>query len=194
MIIGITGGIASGKSTLSALLQKEGFPVYNSDLEARRLQDEHPIIIRQTKSLFGEHIYIDGKLDRAGAAALVFKDKTLLKKLTEIVHPVVKEDIAQWAKQFPKTALIFVESAVLFEGGFEGLVDCVMLLTVSDEIKIQRVIKRDGIDKEQILARIQNQIPDAVKALKSDLIIYTEKGLPYNVLDLIVGWQHRIVP
>ena len=194
MIIGITGGIASGKSTLSSLLKTHGFPVYDSDLEARRLQNEHPAIVSQTKALFGDDIYVDGQLNRPAVAALVFQNPELLKKLTDIVHPVVKADFLQWTKQFNPNQLIFIESAVLFEANFDGLVDKVILLTVSEEIRIQRVMERDGSTKKQVLARIKNQIPDTEKIPKSDLVILTDQGLPDDVLHLIISWQDRIIP
>jgi dephospho-CoA kinase len=194
MIIGITGGIASGKSTLSSLLKTHGFPVYDSDLEARRLQNEHPAIVSQTKALFGDDIYVDGQLNRPAVAALVFQNPELLRKLTDIVHPVVKADFLQWTKQFNPNQLIFIESAVLFEANFDGLVDKVILLTVSEEIRIQRVMERDGSTKKQVLARIKNQIPDTEKIPKSDLVILTDQGLPDDVLHLIISWQDRIIP
>lgn len=193
MIIGITGGIASGKSTLSSLLKTHGFPLYDSDLEARRLQNEHPAIVSQTKALFGDDIYVDGQLNRPAVAALVFQNPELLRKLTDIVHPVVKADFLQWTKQFNPNQLIFIESAVLFEANFDGLVDKVILLTVSEEIRIQRVMERDGSTKEQVLARIKNQIPDTEKIPKSDLVILTDQGLPDDVLHLIISWQDRII-
>ncbi|MGI5975863.1 MAG: dephospho-CoA kinase [Paludibacter sp.] len=194
MIIGITGGIASGKSTLSNLLKAHGFPVYDSDLEARRLQNEHPEIISQTKALFGDDIYVDGQLNRPAVATLVFQNPELLKKLTDIVHPVVKAEFLQWTRQFKPNKLIFIESAILFEANFDKLVDKVILLTVSEEIRIQRVMERDGSTREQVLARIKNQIPDTEKIPKSDLVILTDQGLPDDVLHLIVSWQDRIIP
>lgn len=194
MIIGITGGIASGKSTLSNLLKAHGFPVYDSDLEARRLQNEHPEIISQTKALFGDDIYVDGQLNRPAVATLVFQNPELLKKLTDIVHPVVKAEFLQWTRQFKPNKLIFIESAILFEANFDKLVDKVILLTVSEEIRIQRVMERDGSTRKQVLARIKNQIPDTEKIPKSDLVILTDQGLPDDVLHLIVSWQDRIIP
>lgn len=194
MIIGITGGIASGKSTLSNLLKAHGFPVYDSDLEARRLQNEHPEIISQTKALFGDDIYVGGQLNRPAVATLVFQNPELLKKLTDIVHPVVKAEFLQWTRQFKPNKLIFIESAILFEANFDKLVDKVILLTVSGEIRIKRVMERDGSTREQVLARIKNQIPDAEKIPKSDLVILTDQGLPDDVLHLIVSWQDRIIP
>lgn len=188
MIIAITGNIASGKSTLSKLLKEHGYAVYDSDKEARRLQNENPEVVKQIKALFGEDIYVDNQLNRPAVAAMVFENPALLKQLTDIVHPAVKADFLHWTKQFDTKKPLFIESAVLFESGFDRLVDKIILLTVSDKIRIQRVMDRDGSTKEQVLSRIKNQISDSEKAPKSDLIIHTDNGLPDNVLQLVVSW------
>jgi len=189
MIIGITGGIGSGKTTLSDLLRSNGYPVYDTDKEARRLQNENAALIDQTKALFGADIYKDGELDRATVASMVFRQPELLKQLSALVHPVVKEDFKEWASSFNSTGLIFIESAVLFEGKFNLLTDKVILVTAAEDVRINRVMKRDGLTKEQVVSRIKNQIPDAIKAQKSDLVIYTDQGLPDDVLKSIIIWQ-----
>jgi len=194
MTIGITGGIGSGKSTLSELIRRHGYPVYDTDKEARRLQEEDEKLVRQIKAIFGENIYQDGKLNRAAVASLVFNSPELLKKLTSVVHPAVKQDFIRWREKHNSEDLLFIESAVLFEGGLYRLTDKIILVTASEDIRIQRVMDRDGITREQILSRIKNQIPDTEKAPKSDLIINTDQGLPEDVLQSIVVWQHRIIP
>jgi dephospho-CoA kinase len=107
-----------------------------------------------------------------------------------IVHPVVKKDFLKWSVSFDVNGLVFIESAVLFEGGFNKLTDKIILVTASENMRIERVMKRDGISREQVIKRIKNQIPDAEKALKSDLIIQTDQGLPDDILQLINVWQH----
>lgn len=190
MLIGITGGIGSGKSTLSRFLRDNGYLVYDTDREARRLQDEDPLIIEETRNLFGDDIYVDGHLDRPRVASQVFVFPDILAELTAIVHPVVHNDILFWAARYPDNQLLFVESAVLFEGGFYKLMEKIILVTADEEIRIQRVMKRDNVNREQVLARIKNQIPDSLKAQRSDLVIYTDQGLPDNVLESIQVWQH----
>lgn len=190
MIIGITGGIGSGKTTLSDILRSHGYPVYVTDREARRLQDEDNDLVSQTILLFGDDVYKTGKLDRGIVAAQVFQQPELLQQLMAIVHPFVKKDFLRWAASFDINGLVFIESAVLFEGGFNKLTDKIILVTASENIRIERVMKRDGLSREQVIVRIKNQIPDAEKALKSDLIIQTDQGLPDNILQLINVWQH----
>lgn len=190
MIIGITGGIGSGKTTLSDLLRSHGYPVYDTDKEARRLQNQDPKLINQTKALFGEDIYKNGELDRVTVASMVFHQPDLLKQLSSLVHPVVKNDFKEWVSSLCSTGLVFIESAVLFEGEFNVLTDKIILVTAADEVRIKRVMKRDRLTVEQVVSRIKNQIPDAIKAQKSDLVINTDQGLPEDVLQSIIIWQH----
>jgi len=98
MIIGVTGGIGSGKSTISEILRHEGFPVYDTDKEARRLQNEHPEIRTQLMALFGNNVYDETGLNRKFLASIVFKQPELLEKLNAVVHPFVKEDFIEWMK------------------------------------------------------------------------------------------------
>ncbi len=188
MVIGITGGIGSGKSTVADLLRSKGYPVFDSDREARIIQDSDAAVIAATKQLFGEDIYVEGHLNRPAVASLVFSNPDLLKKLTEIVHPAVRKKIQEWMLQFDHNQIIFVESAVLFEGGFYKLMDKIVLIVASEEIRIERVMKRDGLTREQVIAKIKNQIPDTKKITESDLIINTDQGIPPDILRLIVIW------
>jgi dephospho-CoA kinase len=188
MIIGITGGIGSGKSTVSDLLRSKGYPVFDTDREARIIQDSDAEVIAATRLLFGDDIYVEGRLNRPAVASMVFRNPELLKKLTEIVHPAVRKKIKEWSLQYDKDQIIFVESAVLFEGGFYKLMDKIVLIVASEEIRIERVMKRDGLTREQVVARIKNQIPDIEKIPESDLIINTDQGIPPDILRLIVIW------
>jgi len=188
MLIGITGGIGSGKSTISDLLRCKGFPVFDTDKEARIIQDTDKNVIAATKKLLGDDIYVEGKLNRPAVASQVFSNPDLLLKLMEIVHPAVRSKIQEWYQQFNNGQIVFVESAVLFEGGFYKLMDKIILIVASEEIRIERVMKRDGLTREQVLVRIKNQIPDTEKIKESDLIINTDQGIPADILSLIVIW------
>jgi dephospho-CoA kinase len=181
LIIGITGGIGSGKSTLSEKLRAEGYQVYDSDLEARRLQDEDQVIKNKLKVLFGDEIYTQQGLDRAYLAKLVFGKKDLLAQLTAIVHPVVKEDFMKWLEINKTENFLFVESAILFESGFNAFVDKVILMTASKTVRIARVVKRDRISVEQVRARMENQQPDDTKISRSDFVIHTDDNQSLDI-------------
>ena len=178
LIIGITGGIGSGKTTLSEHLRIEGCNVYDSDLEARRLQNEHPEIRKKLIELFGTEIYNSVGLDRQALAKIVFAKQDMLIKLNEIVHPIVSEDFKSWITQHASKKLVFVESAILVESGFNKLVDMVVLMTASEDLRIRRVIKRDGVNPEQVKARMSNQLPDEAKIPLADIVIHTDDNLP----------------
>jgi dephospho-CoA kinase len=184
VVIGITGGIGSGKSTLSEFLRNQGFPVYDTDKEARWLQNEEANLIVSTKKLLGDESYKDGKLDRSMVAAMVFSDPELLRQLTALVHPVVKNNFSEWLEKQTAQA-VFIESAVLFEGGFDTLTDAIIVVTAPEEQRINRVMLRDGIVREQVMARIKNQLPETEKLIKADLIISTENGIPFDAIDKI---------
>jgi len=172
-IIGITGGIGSGKSTLSEKLCKAGYAVYDTDSAARRLQNESAEIRQQIIAIFGAEAYTDNVLNRKYIAGIVFNQPELLRKLNEIVHPAVRADFKAWAQKNNSEKMLFLECAILFQGEFHTLVNKIILVTAPQAIRIQRVIKRDGLAESQVLERISNQLTEAEMAAKSDLIIDT---------------------
>ena len=178
IIIGITGGIGSGKSTLSERLREIGYSVYDSDLEARRLQNEHPEIQDQLIELFGEDIYNDQGLNRPVLAQLVFGKPELLAKLNAIVHPVVHTDFMNWIQSHSAENLLFMESAILFESGFNKIVDKVIVMTASENIRIARVMKRDKVTEEQVKARMSHQMSDDKKIANADFVIHSDDCQP----------------
>ncbi len=177
-IIGITGGIGSGKTTVATLLKSLGYHVYDTDFEARRLQNEHEGIINKTKELFGDAIYTHDGLDRKAVARLVFSDSDLLTKLNKIVHPVVEENIKQWIANNNTDEYLFVESAILIECGFNKYVDSVLLVMASEEVRIQRVMKRDAVAYEQVKSRIAHQMSDDAKIPLAHYVIRTDDETP----------------
>ncbi|MDD5185451.1 MAG: dephospho-CoA kinase [Paludibacter sp.] len=186
IIIGITGGMGSGKSTLSNKLRAEGYSVYDSDVEARRLQNDHPIIRKQLTELFGEDIYTEHGLNRASLAKLVFGKQELLAQLNAIVHPVVAEDFKAWIKIHEPDKFLFIESAILFESGFNVFTNKVIFMTASEEVRIARVLKRDQISLEQVMARMSHQLSDKLKLNETDFIIHTDDNLPMDDKMMII--------
>lgn len=186
LVIGITGGIGSGKSTLATMLRNLGYPVYDTDREARRLQNEHSQLVSAISSLFGNAIYQNGALNRPVVAERVFSNPSLLQQLTELVHPVVKADFLQWISQ-QEAKIVFIESAVLLEGKFDSLTDSIIVVTASEDIRIQRVMQRDGISPEHVKARMQHQLPEEEKIKRADKVIYTDNGLKEEEVKRVIG-------
>ena len=180
IIIGITGGIGGGKSTLSDRLSGRGYKIYNSDLRARLLQNEDLELVNAIKKLLGDDIYKNGELDRPAVAAIVFQNKALLQQLNQLVHPAVRADFKRWKEVYNTEKLLFVESAIMFESGLALLMDKVVLMTASEEVRIARVVKRDGISPEQVRARMMHQLPEDEKIKRAHYVIHSDDHQPLN--------------
>ncbi len=169
-IIGLTGGIGSGKTTLANYLKSLGIPVYIADEEAKKLF-LNPIILQKIKTAFGETIFENNLLSKDRLAKIVFNDAPKLKKLNDIIHPAVKAHFEIWLKQFSDKPFVVKEAAILFESG--SYKDCDVIITVIAPLKtrIERVIQRDQISEEAVLSRINNQWTDEMRIAKSDYII-----------------------
>ena len=171
-IIGLTGGIGSGKSTIANYIASKGIPVYIADEEAKKLM-QLPEVITSVQSIFSENVLDEfGKLDRKKIADLVFNSPTQLTQLNNIVHPLVKNHFIEWLKIHSNAHFVIKEVAILFETGGDKACDKVILVTAPEEIRIQRAMLRDNVTKETILNRINNQLPESEKITKSDFIIH----------------------
>lgn len=168
--IGLTGGIGSGKTTVLNLFQELGAGVYIADKEARRIMHEDSSVIGAVQKLFGNEAYINGTLNRAYIANIVFKNKKQLTALNAIVHPAVHSDFLKFCKE-QKAPYVIYESALLLDNGVNEFWDKVVLITAPVELRIQRVVERDQLTSEQVQARINNQIPDAEKRKIADYVI-----------------------
>lgn len=170
MIVCVTGGIGSGKTTVSNVFLSLGVPVYISDIEARKLMESSKEIRKHIIKEFGEASYINNKPNRKYLASVVFNDKKKLKALNAIIHPRVANHFKEWyTKQ--KSLYVIKESAVLFENG--GFKNChkIILVTASQEERIKRVMMRDEISRKEILERIKNQWLDKEKIKYSDYVV-----------------------
>lgn len=171
--VGLTGGIGSGKSTVGRIFDILGVPVYNSDLRARHLINQHPDIIEAYQSFFGSDIYSNGELDRAKVAEVLFKDGDLLNKVQDIVHPIVHEDFKTWV-ELQKSPFVMKEAAVLFEGGGASTVDDVLTVTAPLNLRIQRVVNRDQVSEREVQERVNNQWSDEKKVALSRFVIHAD--------------------
>jgi dephospho-CoA kinase len=170
-IIGLTGGIGSGKTTVANLFREHGIPVYIADDEARTISDS-PEVVKHIADVFGDDAISNGRLDRKKMAELVFDDPEKLKKLNAIIHPAVKNHFLAWLEIHKDEPIVIKEAAILFETGNDKDCDAVITVTAPLEIRIKRVMERDKTSREEILKRIDNQWNDEKRISKSDFTIY----------------------
>ena len=171
--IGITGGLGSGKSVVARILQAYGVPVYIADERSKQLTETSQDIREGLTQLFGERLYKEGQLDKKQLAAYIFNDQQALKAVNAIIHPVVNKDFHAWAEA-QQTHLCAIESAILFESGFNKSVDLSLMVYAPLELRIQRGLVRDAVSREALLARIEKQMPDEEKKQLSDYTIYND--------------------
>lgn len=177
-IVGITGGIGSGKSTVAKMFIEFGIPVYNSDEEAKALMNRSKVIKRKLIKLFGEKAYLDNKINRPYLAECIFNNKDLLKKMNAIVHPKVGQHFQRWLKKHSDASYVLKESALLFETEGYKQCDVIILVTAPLNLRISRVIKRDKTSQKKVQAIIDNQSKDTLNKSKAHFIInnvYLEK-------------------
>jgi dephospho-CoA kinase len=178
--IGLTGGIGAGKSVVARIILAMGYPVYFSDERAKELTSQHPDIRRELTNLLGKEIYRDGKLDRGKMAALIFEDDTIREGVNKIIHPVVRKDFSDWAVK-QGSDLVFNEAAILFETGAYKRFNANVLVTAPMELRLQRVMNRDNVTREEVLRRIDKQWHDDLKRPLADHVILNDERTPLIV-------------
>ncbi len=169
-IIGLTGGIGSGKTTIANYFKELGIPVYIADDEARKIS-ESPEIAQAIKAIFGNEVFKNEKLDRVKVAEIVFNNQAKLKQLNEIIHPAVKKHFENWVLQHSNFPFVVKEAAILFESGAYKDCDIVISVIAPLETRIQRVIQRDEVTRDNVLKRIMNQWTDEERIRKSQYVI-----------------------
>lgn len=157
--IGVTGGIGSGKSTVCELLRDRGVAVYDSDSRAKQLMAESDALREQLIAAFGAECYNAEGLDRAFLASKVFGNEEALQQLNSIVHPAVRADFQAWAEQ-QQSPYVVLESAILFEAGFESEVDATLAVMAPMPMRLERTMARDGVDKQSVMRRMEHQLND----------------------------------
>ena len=186
--IAITGGIGSGKSYVSVLLQAAGIPVYNTDNEAKRLMLSDEGIRQDLIALLGEGVYTDGTLNKPMLASYLFAGPENAARINAIVHPRVKADFRRWMEEQEGQEIVGLECAILFEAGFADTVDAVVTVYAPESLRVERAMKRDGATEAQIRARIAAQMDDEEKCRLSDYIIYNDGSISLeNQLSALVA-------
>lgn len=192
-IIGITGGIGSGKTTVCKVFGSLGVPVYYADDRAKAVMVEDQGLMQAIRNAFGEATYVDYRLDRQFLAAQVFSSEEKLMKLNSLVHPAVARDFKGWVSECAADGHTYVvkEAAILFESGAFKAVNVTVLVTAPEQVRINRVMQRDGISEEEVRQRIAQQWPDERKAeFANHKIINDEREL---VLPQVVSLHGKFV-
>jgi len=171
--VGITGGIGSGKSYVAAIIEKMGYPVYYSDVESKQLVDVDPEIRKALIGLLGSEVYTPVGLNRPFLAEQIFRSDDLREQVNAIIHPHVRARFEQWAHE-AGSALVFNEAAILFETGSYRQFDRMILVTAPEELKLSRVMRRDGVSLEEVQQRMSKQWSDDQKVKLADYVIIND--------------------
>ncbi|MCT4613701.1 MAG: dephospho-CoA kinase [Marinifilaceae bacterium] len=169
--LAITGGIGSGKTTVCKIFECLGISVYYSDDRAKYLMNKNTNLVEGIKSEFGNKAYKNESLDREYIASVVFNDKTKLRILNSLVHPIVAEDYEQWCERHKNETYLIHESAIVFEANIAHKFDKILTVSADVDIRIDRVVKRNGAKRKDISDRIENQITDVKREEMADYCI-----------------------
>lgn len=174
IVVGLTGGIGSGKTTVASFFKALDIPIYIADDEAKALMNRSKVIRRKLVSLFGKEAYHHDALNRPFIASKIFNDRRLLDQMNAIVHPKVASHFKRWLKK-QDAPYVIKEAAIIFEHNTQDQYDFIITVTADTETRIQRVIKRDNSDRSKIEAIIDNQMSDAQKVEKSHFVIINDE-------------------
>lgn len=172
--IAIIGGIGSGKTYVSTLLQQRGIPIYNADIEAKRLMASDSDIRKDLIALLGDEVYQGGELNKPFLAGYLFSSPEHVQQINAIVHPRVKADFYRWVKARENFAFVGIESAILFEAGFQDCVDYVVMVYAPEALRLERAMKRDAASEQQIRDRMAAQMDEEQKRNKSYFVILND--------------------
>lgn len=174
-VIGLTGGIGSGKTSVAKILEEQGFPIYLSDNRAKDIVNENADLIQKIKNLLGEDAYIDGIYNRKYVADIVFNDKSKLEELNHLIHPAVAIDFENWVNA-QDSKFLFKETALLFELGLHKKCYKSLLVTADENARIKRVMDRDGKTYREVETVIEKQMSEREKIKKADFVIYNNSS------------------
>ena len=180
-VILCTGGIGSGKSYVIRAFNAAGIPSYDTDAAAKRLYDTDPELLEAVSGIAGKDVAVDGHLDKVVLAARIFADSSLLEKIEAIVHPAVISDFRRWQDEQCGDVVIMESAIMLEKPSLRGVADYVVAVSAPEELRIRRVMERDGVTKEAVLSRMARQWSDEQREKCADFIIVTDE-------------RHQIVP
>ncbi|WP_142827649.1 dephospho-CoA kinase [Planococcus soli] len=198
MIIGLTGSIASGKSTVSGMLKNLGYPIVDADLVARLVVEPGSDTLSQIVQAFGpEVIQEDGTMDRAKVGAIIFNDPASRKILNDIIHPAIRQEMLRQREEFITQGFktIIMDIPLLFESRLQHLVDKILVVSVTEENQFDRLVERNGFTEQEARARISSQLPMSVKEDGADAVIYNNGTLDETKKQLnriLDTWQASI--
>lgn len=173
LIVGLTGGIGSGKSTVAKIFEAFSIPCYSADVRAKQLMVEDSVLMRQLKEHFGEELYQEGRLNRAWLASRIFHSESDRIFVNSVVHPAVKQDFERWVES-NSSPYVLKEAAILFEtGGYKDL-DATILVTAPEDVRVSRVMKRDGATESEVKSRIRSQWSDDRKMKLADFVLLND--------------------
>lgn len=189
----ITGGIGSGKSYVAHLLTLMGIPIYCADIEAKRLMVTDATIRHSLIDLLGDEVYTGGVLNKALLGSYLFSDPSHVKQINSIVHPRVRADFAQWITRFAHLPLVGIESAILYESGFDDLVDVVALVYAPLSLRLERTMQRDSLSEKQVLARMAVQMDEEEKRKRAHFVVINdyESALLPQIESLVEALKKR---
>ena len=173
--LGVTGGIGAGKTSVCRVFSVLGIPVFSADTEAREVMDIDTVIILRINTIVGKDLYINGSLDRAELAKLIFNNNRLLEKINSLVHPVVFSRFREWEKK-QSAPYVIMEAAILFESGASKVVDRIVTVVAPMEERVGRVIHRSNLTREQVMERMRNQMSDSERISQSDYTIHNSEN------------------
>jgi dephospho-CoA kinase len=191
-IIGLTGGIGSGKSTVCRIFEVLNVPVFYADDEAKALYESVQVIEAITKLLGNEILNEDGKIDRKKMAAVIFEDSEKLLQIQQLIHPLVKQRFEEWMDIYQKEALYCIrEAAILIESGAYKDCDKIIVVTAPEEIRIQRVMKRDNCSEEEVKSRMAHQMKDSERLKYADFVINNDGKQP--LIRQVIQIHHQLL-
>lgn len=197
MIIGLTGSIASGKSTVSNMLKESGYPIIDADLVARQVVEPGTETLKKIAELFGpEVLRTDGTMDREKVGALIFSDPVRRKQLNDIIHPAIREEMLRQRSAYLADGYetIVMDIPLLFESKLQHFVDKILVVSVTEENQLSRLIERNGLSDKDARDRISSQLPMSVKEAGADAVIYNNGTLEETARQLatiLARWRQN---